>query len=121
MYFGAKKLTSVSMKQPKKISFVKIKSVKGKGNGLSRFTFLKQLQISLTNIFDRFLSFLPYNLSLFRLSAMWRIWDSVKRRATGIFGTRRTTDPSEGKSVAMRTGYVFIEIIRNVNRSTGLN
>ena len=64
---------------------------------------------------------LPYHLSLFRLSAMWKIWDSVKRRATGIFGTRRTTDPSEGKSVAMRTGYVFIEIIRNVNRSTGLN
>ena len=52
---------------------------------------------------------------------MWKIWDSVKRRATGIFGARRTTDPSEGKSVAMRTGYVFIKIIRDVNRSTGLN
>lgn len=52
---------------------------------------------------------------------MWKIWDSVKRRATGIFGTRRTTDPSEGKSVAMRTGYAFIKIIRDVNRSTGLN
>jgi len=51
---------------------------------------------------------------------MCRIWDSVKRRATGIFGTRRTTDPSEGKSVAMRTGYVFIKIVRNANRS-GLN
>ena len=50
---------------------------------------------------------------------MWRIWDSVKWRATGIFGARRPTDPS-GKSVAMRTGYVFIMIIRDVNR-LGLN
>ena len=30
MYFGAKKLTSISIEQPKKISFVKIKSVKAR-------------------------------------------------------------------------------------------
>ena len=39
---------------------------------------------------------LPYNLCLFRSSAMSSIWDSLKRRVTGIFGTRHTTD--EGKS-----------------------